>query len=167
VKIFKFILISLIFLSFNLETKEYDAKFGLITKLMKFVNFSTPPESNRIDTFGDAVFKDQIELKIKEGEKINGSIISGTVLKEVSEIKNSMIVFVPKKHSSELKEIIKYVSDKNIIVICEQKSGAQMGAIFNILIENNKLVFEVNKTEANKKGISINSRILQLAKKVF
>ncbi len=158
---------SLIFLSFNLETKEYDAKFGLITKLVKFVSFSTPPASNSIDAYGDAVFKEQIDLKIKEGEKINGSIISGTVLKDISEIKNSMIIFVPKKHSSELKEIIKSVSDKNIIVISEQKSGAQMGAIFNILLENNKLVFEVNKTEANKKGISINSRLLQLAKKVF
>lgn len=161
------ILLIIALLSFSLGEQEYASKLGFIVKVARFVKWETPSTNSTINCYKDFVFKKPVEKEINKGSKINGKLISSQLISTDDKLNTSTFLFVPKSQKSELKNILKSTANSNVLVISEQKNGAQMGAIFNLILENSKLTFEVNKTEAKKKGISINSKILQLAKKVF
>ena len=134
---------------------------------MRFTSWETPPKNFTIGCYEDFVLKQPVSNEIKKGTKIKGQLISAGITDESSDFSSYTILFVPRSQKSALKKILVTTSKSNTLVISEQKNGAQMGAILNVLLENGKLVFEVNRTEAKKKGITINSKILKLAKKVF
>lgn len=155
------------FLGFGFGQEEYTTKFGLINKLVRFITWEDKNLKYGIDTYATEVFNAPLEAAIKKGTKIKGHLINGKTIADINKVANSTILFVPNNAKGKLKEILSLTKDSPTLVISEQKNGAQMGAIINLILENNKLIFQINKTEAKRKKITINSKVLKIARKVY
>lgn len=55
------------------------------------------------------------------------------------------------------------VQDRPVLIIGETADFAAIGGVINFILQKGKLHFEINPQEAQRKGLRISSRILQLA----
>lgn len=96
----------------------------------------------------------------KDGE---GNIILIKRLDTVEEIENVHILYVASSKSRELRSILDKLGNKPTLVVTERDGLAKKGASINFLImENNTLKFEVNRTELQNRGLSISQELLKV-----
>ncbi len=81
----------------------------------------------------------------------------------VNGISDCHLVFLPKKMSGNLGALNGKLAGKSTLIVSESNAGADI----NFIIVGDKLNFEMNKSNISSKNISVNSRLEQLAAKVY
>lgn len=77
------------------------------------------------------------------------------------------IVFLLPESSGSLPEILAKLKGKNTLIITEKAGMAKAGASINFVVDDNKIKFEYNKTNAAKAGLKSNDEIKNLAVAVY
>lgn len=132
--------------------------------IMRFMGFIETPHMNEDFEIRFKGPKDQfrIFLKVFEGKKLNGKNFDVREYNPDEDNEKTDVVFLADDETDTLIE--KYGGQ---IVISEQLDGLEKGSIINFILIENKIRFEINNKLAIKKGIKINSRLLNLAKRVL
>ena len=102
--------------------------------------------------------------RVLAGKKVNGRVFLLKRLKSVPDLKECHIVFVSSSEIAHLAEAIHVVKGMPILTIGEIPGFARRGGIINLVLEDNKVHFEVNVEAAKEADLNISSRLLALAR---
>ena len=97
------------------------------------------------------------------GKSVSQQAVKLVTFNDVSEIIRCHIIVVPFGKSNQFESIIAKLGNQGTLVISEKKGLLDKGSIINFVIEGNALKFELNKAEAQKRGLTINSTLEKMA----
>jgi hypothetical protein len=99
---------------------------------------------------------------IAKTKKIGSQALEIKKVNSVSEISHAHIVFLPDDHKSKVSEVISKTSSTPTVVVGETEGLSSKGTIFNFILIDQKLRFEVNEDKANSKGIKLAANLVKL-----
>jgi hypothetical protein len=114
------------------------------------------------DPFGSA-------LDALAGKDANGARIAIFRLRSVKEaLQSCQIIFIT---DAEVDAVIAQLADstgvKGVLTVAEREGAARAGIMIEMIAENSKVDLEFNLLNAKKSGVSISSKLLRLAKKIY
>jgi len=150
------------------QYSEYEIKAAYIFNFAKFIEW---PEDNTLptDTIVLGIYKNDpfgiILEKTMIGRKANGKSWKIIRISKMSEIDQCHILFCSGIGNYELGIINNYISKKHVLTIGDEiPDFCEMGGIINFTPQFSSHQFEINNRVANKNGITINPKLLKLAK---
>lgn len=155
------------------STDEYRVKLVLLEKILLYIDW---PKSarvfqedkpfyfgiyNDVQPFGEALvtMKNERKLKWKTVE------VRFFEALEDFDVQYPDLLFVPREKSKELKSIASALEGRPILIIGEEESSIEDGALLAIYLKDDKIKFRVNKEALLGKGFKLNDALLQLAER--
>ena len=173
-------------------SNEYQVKAAFIYNFLKFVNWPEErvtdgseekgPDSSEtitIGIIGKDSFKNTFEAVKKKPVKNKKIIIKrfgqyhrliGDKAKSdanIEALRQCHLLFVCSSEKQNYKKIIELVRDHNVLTIGEIDGFLETGGIINFILEQKKLVFEVNLVAGKRAKLEISSKLLRIAKRVI
>jgi YfiR/HmsC-like len=149
-------------------SSEYLIKAGFIYNFANLVQwpanaFAQPDSPIVIGILGEDPFGTVLD-RVLAGKRVNGRVFLVKRLKAVVDLKECHILFVSSSEIAHLAEAIHLVKGMPILTIGEIPGFAKRGGIINLVLEDNKVHFEVNVEAAKEADLTISSRLLALAR---
>jgi hypothetical protein len=153
------------------NSSEYLIKAGFIFNFAKFVEwpqttFAQPDSPIVIGILGTDPFGAIID-QIVQDKKIGGR---GFVVKRLKwgadpkDLKECKILFVGASERIHIDELVQIVRGLPILTVGETPGFAERGGVIRLVLEDNRVRFEVNVDAAHQAGLTISSRLLTLAR---
>jgi hypothetical protein len=144
---------------------DYKTQSLFIYKFTKYITW--PPALSRDDfvigVYGNSPISEELQVMASLKKAGEGQRIVIKRINSVDEIENLHILYVASSKSRELRSILDKIGKKPTLVVAERDGLAKKGASINFLImENNTLKFEVNRTELQSRGLSISDELLKV-----
>lgn len=143
---------------------EYEVKAAFIYNFAKFVEWPADTSDDNMtlcilgqDPFGSAL------------DNINGKTVCGKTLmvkhiNSVQNLDNADMLFISSSEKEHLGQLIEVVGDLSILTIADTEGYAEQGVIINFYLERKKVRFEINVEAAERSGLKLSSKLLNLAK---
>ncbi len=140
------------------------AKFKSVFTL-NFIRHIGWPEATKQGDFVIGVVKSrEISSWLEDLSKGKKFGFQNVVIKEfrsVDEIEDCQVLFVSSsinfgRYAADIKN---KVGGKNTLLICESEGATNDGAMFNFVVRDNILKFEIHKANASKFGLQISSKL--------
>ena len=149
-------------------SSEYLIKAGFIYNFANLVQwpanaFAQPDSPIVIGILGEDPFGTVLD-RVLAGKRVNGRVFLVKRLKSVVDLKECHILFVSSSEIAHLAEAIHLAKGMPILTIGEIPGFAKRGGIINLVLEDNKVHFEVNVEAAKEADLTISSRLLALAR---
>ncbi len=149
-------------------SSEYLIKAGFIYNFANLVQwpanaFAQPDSPIVIGILGEDPFGTVLD-RVLAGKRVNGRVFLVKRLKSVVDLKECHILFVSSSEIAHLTEAIHLVKGMPILTIGEIPGFAKRGGIINLVLEDNKVHFEINVEAAKEADLTISSRLLALAR---
>ncbi len=107
------------------------------------------------DNFGEA-------LNNLEGKNVNGRRLSVSRLNGLAGIKKCHLLFITEQEAPNMQSIQKHLADAPVLTVAD--TPVATGAAILLSLDGKRLVFDVNMQRAKKVGITLSSKVLQLAR---
>jgi hypothetical protein len=153
------------------EDVEYPAKLAFLYNFAKFVEW--PAASNRspntnilICIAGRDPFSPRTESQLRT-RIVLGHPIEIRTMRVTDSFSACNIVFVPITEQDQAANILRGLRGSSTLTVGEIEGFAARGGIINLMIEGNRLRFEINPLAAGRAGLKISSKLLSLAKIVM
>jgi hypothetical protein len=156
-------------------SSEYLIKAGFIYNFASLVqwpsaSFSQADSPIVIAVLGEDHFGTTLD-RVLQGKKVDGRPFVIKRLRSLSELvkpvgnpRECQILYVTASAMSHLSEAIQAVRGLPILTIGEMPGFAKSGGIINLVLEDNRVRFEVNVKAAKDADLNISSRLLALAR---
>ena len=154
---------------------EYLIKAGFIYNFANLVqwpssSFAQPDSPIVIVILGEDHFGTTLDRAL-EGKKVNARSFVIKRAKSISELqrtlgpqKDCQILFVSSSEMAHLSDATQMLKGVPVLTIGETPGFARNGGIINLILEDNKVRFEVNVVAAKEAELNISSRLLALAR---
>ncbi|HIA12788.1 MAG TPA: YfiR family protein [Flavobacteriales bacterium] len=137
---------------------------GIIFHIMKYVEW---PQHADINSMSVGVLNDnQLTAalnKVAAGKRIVFKNLEIVKFSDLANLKNTNVLFVPKKMTADLGNIMKNVNTKEILVISEKKSKGEEGAAINFVELQGKLRFELYTKVLSATDLKISEQLKRYA----
>jgi len=156
-------------------SSEYLIKAGFIYNFANLVqwpstSFAQPDSPIVIVILGEDHFGTTLDHAL-EGKKVNARSFVIKRARSVSELQRALgpqkecqILYVSSSEMPHLGEAIQLLKGVPVLTIGETPGFAKNGGIINLILEDNKVRFEVNVQAAKEADLNISSRLLALAR---
>jgi hypothetical protein len=152
----------------NEENAEYPIKLAFLYNFTKFVEW--PADSYRdanaplaICIVGHDPFSPDLETELRT-RKVGDHPVDVRPLRAADSVNACHVVFVPVTEKDHADKIMKGLQGSNTLTVGESEGFAALGGIINLVVEGNKLRFEVNPDAADRAGLKISAKLLSMAK---
>ena len=149
-------------------TPEYILKAAF---LYNFAQFTAWPVRNdrllQICILGRDPFGSALDALI--GKSADGARIAVLRLRNVEEaLRSCQIIFVTDDEvDGFIAHIAAIVPRNGVLTIAEREGAARAGIMIELTLSNSKIGFEFNQLSAERSGMTISSKLLRLARKVY
>jgi hypothetical protein len=148
------------------DVEEYQMKAAIIYNLAKFVEWPSNTFKNPTDpitscVLGDSPFGRSLDLQLN-GKPIDDRKFVVRHVSEISQARGCQILMITnsaQKRRSNLNEI----KTSGILTVGEADGFASEGGIVNLKLESGKVRIQINVEAAEREGLRISSRLLNLA----
>ena len=146
---------------------EYRAKLAFIYNLARFVewpsgSYSDPVAPLKIGIVGTDPFSPDLEAELRR-RTVGGHPVEIKTLRPGDTVGACHIVFVPLAADDQTARIVKGLDRSSTLTVGETEGFAMRGGIVNFKVEDNRLRFEVNLHAAERAGLKISSKLLDIA----
>jgi len=149
---------------------EYDVKAAFLYNFTKFVDWPSsafPDPSNlKICVLGDDPFGRSLLALAGENEEVGGHKLTVISKESLPRPGVCQILFISRSEREHLSQILASVKGSPVLTVGDTKGFADDGVIINFVLEGSKVRFEINTESADRAGIRISSKLLQLAKRI-
>ncbi len=151
------------------QSRETLIKAGFIEKFTHFVEWDESKFAGdstfRISVMGENdIIVALIHIFIKKNMRINDKKVVIKRVTNVNQLANSRILVISGEVSDDvLNKVVAGTGGKQILTIGEKKGYGKKGLIINMLIIEDKIRFEVNKSSLGKSGLKMSSLLLNSA----
>ena len=152
------------------EADEYHLKAAFIFNFARFINWPPRPENTATGTLeicvaGADAIADALRTTTS-GKSIDSRHITVRQLSSPSVVQGCQMLFIGNQANKNA-EILAQAARFPITTVGEDDNFIQRGGVINFVPANGKLRFEINIAAATRAGVSISSKLLQLAIKVY
>ena len=156
-------------------SSEYLIKAGFIYNFANLVqwpatSFAQPDSPIVIVILGEDHFGTTLDRAL-DGKKVNARSFVIKRARSMAELQRTLgqqkecqILYVSSSEMPHLGEAIQMLKGVPVLTIGETPGFAKNGGIINLILEDNKVRFEVNVTAAKEADLNISSRLLALAR---
>lgn len=100
-------------------------------------------------------------------KKINNKTINISYSSSSKRIKKCHMVFIGQTDNKSYINSLNDLQGRGILTVSANKKFAQRGGIIGFVMYKNRVRFNINRTIAQKKGLDINSKLLELAISIY
>src|ERR1700733_726580 len=154
--------------SLNRESAEYPLKLAFLYNFAKFVEWPlaslrSPGPPLAICIVGHNPFSLEIEDELR-ARPAGGHPVEFVALKPTDTLNGCHIVFIPVTENDQAARILTSVKGLGALTVGESEGFAARGGMINFTVEDGNVRFEINKLAADRAGLRISSKLLNLAK---
>lgn len=148
------------FLAYS-QNEKFKALF-----MYNFTKYIEWPASQRqgdfvIGVLGNSPLTKELET-IAGKQKVGVQNIIVKTYGSVDEIGNCNILYVPPSKSSQISFVVNKLSNRTTLLITDKEGLALQGAGINYVMDGDKLKYEVNKNNIEKRGLTVSNALLAL-----
>ena len=146
---------------------EYEVKAAFLVNFAHFVEWPPGSFGAANDPFVFGVYgKDLFGAALDQavlGKKIDGrpAVILRTSV--VSDLRSCQVVFLPASEMRHMRELSAALDGFSVLLVGETRGFAESGGVINFVLENERVVFEINPSAAARVHLKVSSKLLQLA----
>ena len=148
---------------------EQDVKAAFLYNFTRFVDWpeGTPkgPDPFRLCVVADPPITQIIE-RTMQGESVRGRSTQTVVPDSPSEARACQILFVGRNQVERGEPMLAAVRDLPVLTVADASGSLSGGGAIEFILENGRVRFDVNTETARRAGLSISSRLLQVARLV-
>ena len=141
---------------------EYEMKS---TYLYNFLALTTFPNQEGTESINVCLYgRDNFGQSIKsiEGKKINNIPVAIARISSLSSAKKCHLLYVAEREAMNLKVVYNELGAAPVLVVTD--TSVPSGAMINLYLESQKVMFEVNQSRAKSSGLQMSSKLLQYAR---
>ncbi len=153
----------------KLQLQEQTIKAGLVYNFLKYTTWpgdlpSTKQSSLRICFFG----KEPLDgnLSRLEGRTAQKSTISIVHVDDISKTADCSVVFINRDNANILPALFSFLKDKHVLTVSDIDEFAKLGGMIELTKEDKRIALYINKSAVDRAGLTIQTRLLKLAKMV-
>ena len=147
---------------------DYEVKAAFLYNFTRFVTWS-PAENNttplEVCVFGDDPFGDLLEPL--RGRKSQGRELTLRYPDDVAGLTGCDVLFIGQSQSRSLASALDIARQQGMLTVSDLPDFALRGGMVGYVKQGNVIRFEINLEAATDAGLTINSRLLELAVKVL
>ena len=145
-------------------------KEALIYNFTKFVQWDPSPAAFpgrrfRLCILGKDRFGEAFDRKLAE-RTIGGKPIMVLRANDLAQLETCNLLFVSSSEEAALSKVIGSTVGSPVLTIGETQGFFDAGGIIRLVVENNKVRFDINAAAAKRAGLKISSQLLKLARDV-
>lgn len=167
------IALSLSLLSFGTTKRDnYDTNAKMkALYLYNFTKYIEWPAAYKQGSFvigvvGESPLSDDLD-KMALTKKAANQSIEIRKFASVSDIAKCHMLILPRSQGPNIPAAVKRLANTSTLVISEEPGLAQRGSGINFVVQNNKLEFELHKTNIEKYDLKVSSALVSLAVEVY
>ena len=146
---------------------EYQVKAAFLFNFAKFVEWppDSPPEGD--DGFVICVFEDETLAQALDravtGKTVEGRVFRVRRLQSLDDTRSCRMLYLGGNETSRLVALLKSVRTSAVLTVGNAPGFTRQGGIINFIMQDNRVRFEINPEAAERAGLRISSKLLQLA----
>lgn len=150
---------------------EYEVKGAFLVKFGMFVEWPTNAvNAAKSGTFligilGEDPFGTRFDEAVKK-ETVRGKSVQLKRAKDLAELAECQIVFICASESSRMPELLQALLGQKILTVADEPGFAGRGGMIGFIKEAGKIRFEINPVAAEKSGLKLSSKLLQVGRRV-
>jgi hypothetical protein len=151
------------------QNDELKIRSLFVEAISRFITWpdGSKGDSGRDDFVVGIIGEDDLTPYLKNaflGKKLTNKIIHVKIIKKLTEIEDCKMIYISSESKFDIDEILKVISNKSILTICDNVDDVKKGFMVGVYIENKKIQCSINESEVKKSNISISYHLLQKAK---
>ena len=151
------------------QVTEQDVKAAFLYNFTRFIDWpaNTPPGSEpfRLCVVADKPITTAIQ-RTMQGESVKGRPAETIVLASAAETLTCQILFIEHQEIGRAGPMLAAVRDLPVLTVSDARGFTSRGGTIEFLLEEGRVRFDVNTEAAKRAGLSISSRLLQVARSV-
>lgn len=147
------------------SVSDHDMKAALIYNFAVFIAW--PEENRMINVCAFEEDQDNVNREILESKKIDGMPVHFLIIRNLDQIKSCQVLYLEETKKIEDKKLLVYLADSQLLSILNSQSSSENFAIIKLQLENNKYTFTINNQVAKQINLTVSSKLLRLATKVY
>lgn len=150
---------------------EYQVKGACLIKFGMFVEWPTVPNGLPdkspfiIGILGDDPFGKSFDESVAK-EKVNGRQVVVRRAKSAAELQGCQIVFIASSETDRLSAALETISTNRVLTVSDVPRFAGSGGMVGFFKEGGKVRFEINTAIAERSGLKVSSKLLQVGRVV-
>ena len=157
--------------SFAQTVSEDQVKAAYVYNFAKFVEwpaiaFPSPTAPFRLCVLGEKSFQSELDQVIK-GKTVAGRPVTMVPAQVQEQFRSCHILFIASSQNKQVQRILESLRDSSVLTVGEAKNFIEQGGIINLVLEDDRVQFQVNHKAATQAGLRISSRLLTVAKLVI
>lgn len=149
------------------SVKEAQIKAAFLYNFTKFVEWpeaslGAPSDVFVVGLFGDSTLLPMLEATVK-GRQVNGRKILVKRVVTAAELSAVHMLFVEESEETRFGNVWAKVPDSNVLLVGESPSFLASGGCIRLLLDEQRLRFEINVSSAERAHLRISSQLQSLA----
>jgi hypothetical protein len=145
---------------------EYQVKVAYLYNFAKFTQwpagtFSDPTAPVIFGILGDDTLGNEID--ILTSRTINNRKIQVRRYHSLAEIQKCHVLFISTSEHEHLRKILKSLSHSGMLLVSDMENFARRGGMIGLIVTDKTIGFEVNIEPVARAGITLHSRLLNMA----
>jgi len=147
------------------SAQEYEVKAAFLYNLAKFVEWPDAQSKGPLvfgilgpDPFGE------ILDRVVDHKVIGGRPVMLKRSADVSQLADCQVLFVSASEGKRLKQILKDLDGRSVLTVGDNDEFVRSGGAVALVLEQNRVVLEINVDRAAKAKLKISSRALEVAR---
>lgn len=148
------------------SVSEARLKAGFIANFIQFVRWPHPPVPLVLCSLGTERSRELREEFAGISARYPALVMRW--VRAASALDGCHAVYVTAEQGSELPAVLAATAGRPVLVIADLDGGAPLGAMLSLVsVGGDRLGFDANLSAARAAGLSMNARLLQLARRVY
>lgn len=146
---------------------EYQVKAAFLFNFARFVEWPPAAFRDREASFVIGVVDDEVLARALD-QAVRGKVVDGRAF-EVRRLQNAheagfcQMLYLGSADTSRLAGLLRSIRSSAILTIGDAQGFTHLGGMINFIMQGHRLRFEINPDAAERAGLRISSKLLQLA----
>lgn len=152
----------------NSRPTESQVKSAYLYNFGKFVTFPAERASEEfsICVLGKDPFGNTLDATVS-GEQINGKKIIVQRISNLQQATPCKILYVSSSEASNLSAILLRSEQLSLLTVSDMEGFAEQGGVIGMVVQENRIRFEVNRLAADRNHLTLSSELLKVAVRVL
>jgi hypothetical protein len=144
---------------------EYGVKAAFLYNFTKFVDWPSGAGQGDLAlcVFGEDPFGRSLEI-LAQGERLEGRRLVVRHPAALGELKACHVLFVSRSERGRTREILAGLGDAPVLTVADLDGFLDQGGMIGLVVEENKVRFQIRQDVAERCRLRISSKLLSLAK---
>jgi hypothetical protein len=119
-----------------------------------------------IGVLGDSLMADVLDRIVRD-KLVQDRRIEVRRIRSASEAQDCQILFIGAAERDRLGDILDTLDRRSVLTVSDIDAFVDRGGMIRLLLDQNKVRFEINRTVVDRAGLKMSSQLLKLARRVI